>query len=201
MSTGDCLAQGEKCSAARNHQIVECSEQYDDDCDRDDRTDEHPRRRTEQLDVLGDGVVAACGGGSAGYVLYIDDGHPVYHYNWFGRARIVLRGSDRLPDGASTIQLDFLYDGGGAGLGGDAILRVNDAEVARTRIEHTVAGRFGIDTFGIGCDTGSPVCEDYTPPFAFTGTIGRVDIDLGEPGLDPDEEAALHARFTAGKEY
>jgi hypothetical protein len=68
-------------------------------------------------------------------------------------------------------------------------------------VEHTVAGRFGIDTFGIGCDTGSSVSDGYTAPFAFTGAIGRVDIVLGEPGLDPAEEAEVHARFKAGKDY
>ena len=47
---------------------------------------------------------------------------------------------------------------------------------------------------------GSPVSGDYTAPFTYTGTIGRVDIEIGEPDLDPAEEVELHARFTAGKE-
>ena len=64
-----------------------------------------------------------------------------------------------------------------------------------------MAARFGIDTFGIGCDTGSPVTTDYNAPFGFTGIINRVEIELGEPGLTPDEEAILHARFAAGKDY
>jgi arylsulfatase len=32
-------------------------------------------------------------------------------------------------------------------------------------MEATVAGRFGIDTFGIGEDTGRPVTYAYEPPF------------------------------------
>lgn len=39
-------------------------------------------------------------------------------------------------------------------------------------------GRFGIDTFGVGEDTGSPVVHTYKPPFPFTGTIEKVEIDL-----------------------
>ena len=163
-------------------------------------TKNRSHRITVRVEAPGDGVLVACGGGSAGYVLYVDAGHPVYHYNWFGRERTELRSGTALPDGGSTIEF-FLYDGGGAGLGGEAVLLLDGNEVARARIEHTVAGRFGIDTFGVGCDTGSPVARTYQPPFRFTGTIGRVDIDIGEPGLDPDEEAELHARFTAGKEY
>lgn len=37
---------------------------------------------------------------------------------------------------------------------------------------------FGIDTFGVGIDTGSPVSNTYQPPFAFTGTINEVRIEL-----------------------
>ncbi|OUS89635.1 sulfatase-like hydrolase/transferase [Rhodococcus sp. NCIMB 12038] len=164
-------------------------------------TKNRSHRITVLIDEPGDGVLVACGGGSAGYVLYVDEGRPVYHYNWFGRERTMLRSDSPLPDGTSIVEFEFLYDGGGAGRGGDAVLTVDGREVARDRIERTVAGRFGIDTFGVGRDTGSPVSGDYTAPFAFTGSIGRVDIELGEPGLDPDEEAALHARFSSGKDY
>ncbi len=45
------------------------------------------------------------------------------------------------------------------------------------------------------------MCDDYRAPYAFSGTIERVDISLGRrPGLGPEKEAALHARFDAGKE-
>jgi arylsulfatase len=66
-------------------------------------------------------------------------------------------------------------------------------------MERTVAGRFGTDTFGVGIDTGAPVSNDYQPPFAVTGVIDR--IELGDPGVETEEEAALHARFSAGKDY
>ncbi|WP_165768053.1 hypothetical protein [Flavobacterium plurextorum] len=46
------------------------------------------------------------------------------------------------------------------------------------RIDKTVAARFGIDTFGIGEDSGSPVTTSYQVPFKFTGKIDKVDIDL-----------------------
>ncbi len=164
-------------------------------------TKNRSHRITVRIDEDGDGVLVACGGGSAGYVLYVHDGRPVYHYNWFGQEHTLLRADRQLPRGASTIEVDFLYDGGGAGRGGDARLRLDGVEVARGRIEHTVAGRFGIDTFGVGRDTGSAVSRDYTAPFAFAGRIARVDITLGAPGLEPAEEAELHARFAAGKDY
>ena len=42
----------------------------------------------------------------------------------------------------------------------------------------TVFARFGADTFGIGEDSGQPMTPDYEPPFRFTGTIEKVQIDL-----------------------
>lgn len=149
----------------------------------------------------GDGVLLACGGSSAGFVLFVQDGKPHYEYNWFDRERTTLAATASLPQHASIVTFDFLYDGGGAGMGGEAVLLVDGVEVDRKRIEHTVAGRFGIDTFGVGMDTGAPVSKAYKPPFAYAGKIDRVDIELGESGLDPAEEAKLHARFAAGKEY
>ena len=146
-------------------------------------------------------MLVAAGGTSAGYVLYVQDGKPHYEYNWFDSERTKLAGKDPLPEEDSTVTFSFLYDGGGGGLGGDAVLSVNGKEVDRTRIERTVAARFGIDTFGVGRDTGAPVSRDYKPPFPFQGRIEHIDIDLGEPGLDAAEEAKLHAQFNAGKEY
>lgn len=156
---------------------------------------------TAHIDERGDGVLVAAGGTSAGYVMYVQDGRLHYEYNWFDSERTKLAGKDPLPEGESTVTFSFLYDGGGGGLGGDAILSVDGAEVDRTRIERTVAARFGIDTFGVGRDTGAPVSRDYKPPFPFQGRIDHIDIDLGEPGLDAAEEAKLHAQFNAGKEY
>ena len=47
---------------------------------------------------------------------------------------------------------------------------------------------------------GAPVSKNYKPPFAYEGRIDSIEIEIGDPGLDPDEEAKLHARFRAGKE-
>ena len=66
----------------------------------------------------------------------------------------------------------------GGSSGGTGTLFINDKKVGEARIEKTVPGRFGIDTFGVGMDTGSPVSNTYQPPFAFTGTIEEVRIEL-----------------------
>ena len=62
-----------------------------------------------------------------------------------------------VPPGRSKVTMEFAYDGGGLGKGGEVVIGINDSEVGRKRIENTVAGRFGIDTFGVASDSGSPV--------------------------------------------
>jgi arylsulfatase len=163
------------------------------------------KNRSHRIDITiekrGDGVLLAEGGQSAGFVLYVKDGKPFYHYNFFEIERTTIEGTAKLPPGQSTVSFEFRYDGGGAGKGGEAVLIVDGKEVGKKRIERTVAGRFGIDTFGVGCDTGSPVSKDYKPPFAFTGQIERVEILLGDPGLSEQEERVMQAKFHAGLNY
>ena len=72
---------------------------------------------------------------------------------------------------------EFAYDGG-EGKGGKGTIFINGKKVGEGRIEKTVPARFGIDTFGVGMDTGSPVSNTYKPPFAFNGKIEKVEIDL-----------------------
>jgi arylsulfatase len=151
----------------------------------------------EMPDKGGEGVILAAGGASAGYALYVKDQKFVYHYNWFERERTDLASNIPLPPGKSTVTVEFAYDGGGLGKGGEVVIGVNGKEAGRARINNTVAGRFGIDTFGVGSDTGSPVTNTYKAPFPFTGKILQVDIDLAPQNLSPAEEVKLHEMETA----
>lgn len=146
----------------------------------------------EMPETGGEGVIVAAGGMSAGYVLHVQDGKLVYHYNWFDRERTNLVSDAPLPAGESTVTMEFAYDGGGLGKGGVAVIGVNGKEVGRAWIPNTVAGRFGIDTFGLGSDTGAPVSNTYAAPFRFTGRIRHVDFELGPQNLSPEDETKLH---------
>jgi len=126
----------------------------------------------------GEGVIVANGGSSAGFALFVQNGKLVYHYNWYDEERTSIASAEPLPSGESVVRFEFKYDGEGEGKGGIGTLYVNDRKVGEGRIEKTVAARFGIDTFGVGVDTGAPVSNTYKPPFAFNGEIRKVDIDL-----------------------
>ncbi|MEJ8853098.1 arylsulfatase [Variovorax robiniae] len=122
------------------------------------------------------GVIMAFGGVAAGITLYVKDGVPIFDYNYFDEHTVV-KSSKPLPDGESTIQLDFDY-AGGRGKGAKIALKVNGETVGTGSMEATVGGRFGIDTFGVGEDTGQPVTPAYKAPFKFNGDIQQVTVDI-----------------------
>ena len=135
------------------------------------------------------GVLVAEGGIVGGFTLYVKDGRPTYEYNWFTQDRYKVTGAQKLPIGTCTIRLDFDYDGGGIGKGGNVSLFVNDKKVAAGRVEKTEIARFSADeTFDVGMDTGSPVSADYESPNPFTGSIKSVRIELRPSELSADEE-------------
>ena len=127
----------------------------------------------------GDGVLVAAGGIVAGYALYVKDGIPTYEYNWFSQQRYKVASSAKLAPGPATIRVEFQYDGGGVGKGGNVALFVNDKKVGEGRVDKTVLGRYSADeTFDIGMDTGSPVSDAYASPNPYTGALKKVEIHL-----------------------
>lgn len=55
----------------------------------------------------------------------------------------------------------------------DDVIELTGDEIGRGHRGRTVAGRFGIDTIGIGEDIGLTVVDTYKPPYKFTGKIER----------------------------
>jgi len=137
-----------------------------------------------------DGVLVAEGGAAGGYTLYIKDGRPVYEYNYFAHERYKVTSSEALLPGLAVIRVDFKYDGG-IGKGGTATLFVNEKKVAEGRIGKTCPSRFGAESFDVGMDNGSPVSEAYEPPFAYAGTIKKVEINIQPPTLSASDQQTV----------
>jgi arylsulfatase A-like enzyme len=126
-----------------------------------------------------EGVVLAMGGGTAGYVLYVKDNKFTYYYDFFGYNDYKIE-STALPTGKVQLKMDFKYDGGGPGKGGTVTLSVNGKKAGEGRVEKTVPGRYGMDTFDIGMDLNAPVVRGgiYETPYKFTGSIDSVVVKL-----------------------
>ena len=126
-----------------------------------------------------EGVVVAQGGVSGGHSLYVKGGKPKYCYNFFGLERYYVEGTRKLPAGEHQLRMEFTYDGGGVGKGGDVTLFIDGVEAGTGRVEQTEAFLFSADeTCDVGDEYGSPVTTDYGAK-RFTGEVKWVEIDLG----------------------
>jgi arylsulfatase len=122
------------------------------------------------------GVILCQGGRFGGWSLYLQDGKPVYTYNYVGLKRTTVAAPGPLPAGKATVRYEFAYDGG-RGAGGKGTLFVNGKQVAEGRIEHTNANVFsGDEGADVGVDEGTPVVE-YAQN-RFTGTIAKVTVEV-----------------------
>jgi arylsulfatase A-like enzyme len=146
---------------------------------------------TAQFDVPeggAEGVIVAQGGAFGGFSLYVKDGRPAYCYNTFGVERYKVYGSDPIPPGEHQVRMEFHYDGGGLGKGGDVKLYLDGDEVGQGRVEMTVPMVFSADeTTDVGSDSATPVTDDLGPKETeFTGRIDWVQIDIDEAAEDVD---------------
>jgi arylsulfatase len=138
----------------------------------------------------GQGMLATAGGRFGGWGFYLVKGKPVFLYNLLDLARIRVEGPKALSPGKHIITWDFKYDGPGMAKGGTGSLKVDGVEVATQKFPNTVPITFeSSETFDIGSDTGTGVADtDYQPPFAFTGKLNKVTIDLSPAVLSAADQ-------------
>jgi arylsulfatase len=93
--------------------------------------------------------------------------------------------------------MEFAYDGGGLGKGGNVALYYDGQQVGVGRVEATQAMIFSADeTLDIGYEAGTPVSQDYTTHSSkFTGKIHWVQLDAGvddhDHFIDPEERLRI----------
>ena len=94
--------------------------------------------------------------------------------------------TESLPSGHCIASAEVVVDEEGKpGTGGTVTLRLGEKVIGKGRFERQVPYRFTVnETFDIGCDTITPVSKEYETPFAFTGTIKRVLVDISDASFD-----------------
>jgi arylsulfatase A-like enzyme len=128
-------------------------------------------------------------------------GRPVFVYNFLDLERFRWEGLSSLGSGKHTIVFDFKYDGPGPAKGGTGVLTVDGKEFARKTIPHTIPLLMSIDeTFDIGLDTRTPVDFSYDVPFAFTGTIDKLNYKLGPEQLSAEDKRKAAVMLAAAKD-
>jgi arylsulfatase A-like enzyme len=134
------------------------------------------------------GVIVAQGGAFGGWSLYAKEGRPTYCYNLFGLQQFKVQGDQPIPAGEHQVRVEFAYDGGGLAKGGEVTLFIDGAKVGQGRVGATQPMIFsGDETTDVGCDSATPVSDDYGPKGSrFSGRVRWVEIDLGEAAEDLD---------------
>ncbi|HZF41627.1 MAG TPA: arylsulfatase, partial [Blastocatellia bacterium] len=145
-----------------------------------------------------EGVLVCCGGVGAGYTLFLKDGKLHWEHNYYNEARYRVSSTEAIPPGRHVLSAEIKVDKEGKmGTGGTVTLRLGEKKIGEGRFEKQVPLYFTAnETFDVGCDTCSPVSDQYESPFAFTGKIKRVVVDISEKAF---EELAEEAKAALAK--
>jgi arylsulfatase len=132
-----------------------------------------------EVPAKGNGMIVTHGGLEGGYGLYLHDGKLSFVYNYLAIERSSFTSKEMLAKGKNKIVVDFAYDGGGMGKGGKITMTANGKKIAEGRLEKTIPIQFSLgEGLDVGMDVGSAVDFSYKLPFAFTGTVEKVTVEL-----------------------
>ncbi|MFZ4584059.1 MAG: sulfatase-like hydrolase/transferase [Acidimicrobiia bacterium] len=128
-----------------------------------------------------EGVLLALGTVLGGFSFFVQDQHLHYVHNLAGMRRYRVGAHTPITPGAHTFTFAFEKTPGPGGIGR---LYVDDTLVGEGEIKRFTPVAFGGDLH-CGRDPMIPCTDDYRQPFAFTGTLHRVIVDVrGEPHRD-----------------
>jgi len=131
------------------------------------------------------GVLFATGTENSGVSFFVLDDRLVFDYNFFGDHHVVASAAP-VPVGRSVLSVRFRR----TGKGGTATVVIDGESCGSVEIP-TVMRVISSVGASIGFDHGSAVSERYEAPFAFQGTLERLDVQLVTPR--PDDAAASEA--------
>jgi arylsulfatase len=133
-----------------------------------------------------EGVLMSEGDRWGGYVMFVQDGKPCFHYH-FPLERHEVRGRQNLTSGDHVITWKLTKVERASGHG---TLSVDGVEVASVDIPRIIRGWMPFNGLHVGRNNGAPVGTTYESPFPFTGTLHRIEVELLDrvPGPDRDIE-------------
>jgi arylsulfatase A-like enzyme len=135
-----------------------------------------------------EGVIIAQGGNIGGWTLYAKGGKLKYCYNLMGISYFYAESAGKIPAGHRQVRMEFAYAGGGLGKGGTATLFIDGKQDGSVEVPATAAMIFSADDgCDVGCDTGSPISQDYGPRGnEFSGVVKGVQIAIADAADSAD---------------
>ncbi len=146
-----------------------------------------------------EGVLLSQGTAAGGYSFYVKDGKLRYVHNYVGRQLLEVASDSDVPTGKHALRFEFEPTGPpdpaqGKGAPGLLQLYVDGTLVGNAEAAITTPFMFNPGALTCGANPGSPVTPDYEGPFAFTGTLHSVTLDVSGD-LIHDHEAELRAHL------
>lgn len=120
-----------------------------------------------------EGVLLAMGDSCGGYAFYVKDGRLCHDYNYLASHNVAV-SDEQLTPGPHTLGFEMKRAPGGAGTG---TLSIDGRAVGSCEVPTMYRARASF----IGLEIGRspvPAAGDFEAPFAFTGTLHRVVVDL-----------------------
>jgi arylsulfatase len=146
-----------------------------------------------------EGVLFSMGGNDGGFAFYVQDGKLTYGYNYVADERFKVQSDTAIPDGDHIFSFEFTPTGApdiskGRGVPANIKLYVDGKQVGSGDLPVTIPLSLGLAAgVSIGTDSGSPVMTDYHPPFTFTGTVKKAQVDVsGEIVEDMEAKARMY---------
>jgi arylsulfatase len=143
-----------------------------------------------------EGVLLSHGSNVGGYALFVKENRLHYVHNYVGVREFHLVSTETVPEGRVVLSYQFERTGepdvrNGKGAPGTGRLYFNERPVGEMEVPVTVPILIGLGG-GLCCgrSRGSPITDLYRPPFAFTGTIHRVAVDVSGERIE-DHEAEI----------
>ena len=127
-----------------------------------------------------EGMVFTHGGLTGGYGIYLRDGKAHFVYNMLAIERFTIT-SETLPKGKVALGVNVAYDGkpGERGKSAFVTISANGQKIGEGKLPKTIPLQFSLgEGVDVGLDSGSAVDFTYKLPFAFTGKIDKVTVDL-----------------------
>lgn len=124
-----------------------------------------------------EGVLFSTGGLASGISLFIQNGKPVFVYNT-GVEKYTIAATQAVTPGKASIKFEFTYTKGEPSGLGNGVLYINDVKVGEGKVNRTVSSIYAHEGLNLGFDDLTPVADTYKAPFAFTGTLNKIILDL-----------------------
>jgi arylsulfatase A-like enzyme len=145
-----------------------------------------------------EGVLFAMGGNDGGFTFFMQGGKLRYTYNYVAQDHYKVESTAPIPSGHHFLSFEFKPTGKadvakGKGTPGTVRLLVDGKEVGKGDLPVTIPISLGLGAgAAVGADPGSPTTPEYKPPYRFTGTIKRVQVDLSGESIE-DKAAKFRA--------